>query len=202
MIKVSLSAALLTASLGLVACATVVISADPSVGYEGKGDRRLRLYMDRVKIEEIDDIRHSVPQLCFECGDPNDLSNAVLFQIPFFASNDTNLPWKLTGDRFAMERLDGDPGELPRSTAIDHGVIVANVAPHSTARFSVLMSLVGSDGIEDVSDLNATYRLTVRDEEDGMLLDRTLSIGYFSQPKQLAQFAGVFVVSLLLLGLI
>ena len=178
-------------------CATTVVSADPYSGMEVYGKRRLRLYMDRVRIYE----RDALPQVCFECGEEDNASNPAAFKLPFVATNESAEPWLIRGTMFELRRTDEiEDGSLRYDPRLDHSQVVAHIAAKSSARFSVVISLVGTEGVEKGSDLYGAYRLRVNGEDGSVLLERELSVGYFSQLRQLGRFSLFFAGGLLVLG--
>ena len=192
--------------LALSSCTTGVLVADPDRGFEGDGERYLRLRLETVQLDvvEVKPGQFTVPgALCLRDAPRMGQApcRALQFRLPFLAYNGKDESWPV---RLSMFRLERARADAPPHTAGDTLVAtegdqtVALLAPHSGAHFDVLVHVAGLGPDDD--PLHGDYRLTVQSGPGSgdLLLQKNLSVGSFNQLSQIVRFMGM--ATLLLVG--
>jgi hypothetical protein len=200
----SLAILLCAALLALASCTTGVLVADADRGFEGDGDRYLRLRLETVQLDvvEVKPGQFTVPgALCLRDAPRTGKApcRALQFRLPFLAYNGKDESWPVRLSMFRLERAGAPSNPAGDALVATEGdQTVALLAPHSGAHFDVLVHVAGLGPDDD--PLHGDYRLTVQSGPGSgdLLLQKNLSVGSFSQLSQILRFMGM--ATLLLVG--
>jgi len=180
-------------------CKTTIVSADPNSGVELVGERRLRLALDRVKLEIGSSASGPTNAICYACGagEATAVSSVLL---PFIATNLSQEGWVIESSMFRLRRRDVGAADMYARVAAESRVLI-EVAPESSARFSVpIVMLAYGAQPPPTKAFFGEYVLAVG-QPDEVILERNLSIGAFHQGYQALRMVGLILVGLALSGL-
>lgn len=181
----------------MTSCTTGVLVANPDLGYEGDGERYLRLRLETVQLDvvEVPMGQFAVPgAICLRDAPKTGASpcRALQFRLPFLAFNDADESWPVQLGMFRLDRSrDGTTASAADTlVATDGNQTVVLIPPHSGAHFDVLVHVAGLGPDDD--PLQGEYRLSVQTglQSGETLLVKNLSVGSFNQLSQMARFMG------------